>query len=82
MSRPHTATYSIRNWPAYNKALKRRRSLTVWFDPDMARAAELAGKRGRQAVYSDAAVQTCLTLKVLFGLALCQIEPWEGHWSE
>jgi hypothetical protein len=30
------------------------------------------GKRGRQPVYSDAAIQTCLTMKVLFGMALRQ----------
>ena len=27
------------------------------------------GKRGRQPDYSDAAIQTCLTMKVLFGMA-------------
>ena len=72
MSRPNTATYKTLNWPAYNKALKRRGSLTVWFDPDMVWAAHPTGKRGRQPVYSDAAVQTCLTMKVLFGMALRQ----------
>ncbi len=30
------------------------------------------GKRGRQQTYSDAAIQTCLTMKVLFGMALRQ----------
>lgn len=30
------------------------------------------GKRGRQRDYSDAAIQTCLTMKVLFGMALRQ----------
>jgi len=30
------------------------------------------GKRGRQPDYRDAAIQTCLTLKVLFGIALRQ----------
>jgi hypothetical protein len=35
-------------------------------------AVEPTGKRGRQPVYSDAAVQTCLTMKVLFGMALRQ----------
>jgi transposase len=30
------------------------------------------GKRGRQPDYSDAAIQTCLTMKVLFGMALRQ----------
>jgi hypothetical protein len=28
------------------------------------------GKLGRQPDYSDAAIQTCLTMKVLFGMAL------------
>ena len=31
------------------------------------------GKRGRQPDYSDAAIQTCLTMKVLFGMALGQV---------
>ena len=30
------------------------------------------GRRGRQRTYSDAAVQTCLSMKVLFGMALRQ----------
>ena len=30
------------------------------------------GKRGRQLDYSDAAIETCLTMKVLFGMALRQ----------
>lgn len=31
-----------------------------------------SGKRGRQPRFSDAAIQVCLTLKVLFGLPLRQ----------
>ncbi|MGY6634463.1 MAG: IS5 family transposase, partial [Alkalilacustris sp.] len=61
-----------RNWPAYNEALKRRGSLTIWFDPAMTWEAAPTGKRGRQPDYSDAAIQTCLTMKVLFGMALRQ----------
>ena len=64
MSRP--------NAPTYKKALKRRDALTIWFDPDMTWAARPAGKRGRQPVYSDPALQTCRTMKVLFGMALRQ----------
>jgi hypothetical protein len=30
------------------------------------------GRRGRQPSYSDAAIQTCLSMKVLFGMALRQ----------
>lgn len=72
MSRPNAPSYKTLNWPEYNKALKGRGSLTIWFDPDMIWAATPTGKRGRQPVYSDAAVQTCLTMKVLFGMALRQ----------
>jgi hypothetical protein len=72
MSRPNTPTYKTLNWPAYNKALKRRGSLSIWFDPTMIWEAEPTGKRGRQPDYSDAAIQTCLTMKVLFGMALRQ----------
>ena len=72
MSRPNTPSYKTLNWPAYNKVLKRRGSLTIWFDLGMAWAAKPTGKRGRQPIYSDAAVQTCLTMKVLFGMALRQ----------
>jgi hypothetical protein len=46
-------------------ALKRRGSLTIWFDSDMTWEAKPTGKRGRHPTYSDAAIQTCLTMKVL-----------------
>ncbi len=55
-----------------HKALKRGGSLTIWFDPAMTWEATPNGKRGRQSDYSDAAIQTCLTMKVLFGMALRQ----------
>ncbi len=61
-----------KNWPAYNEALKKRGSLTIWFDPDMARVPAPNGKRGRQPQFSDAAIRTCLSMKALFGIALRQ----------
>ena len=39
-------TYKPRNWPAYNMALKRRGSLSIWFDPAMTWEAAPTGKRG------------------------------------
>jgi hypothetical protein len=72
MSRPTPPAYKTRNWPSYNEALRRRGSLTIWFDPAMTREAAPTGKRGRQPDYSDEAIQTCLTMKVLFGMALRQ----------
>lgn len=58
------------NWSAYNEALRRRGSLTVWFEPDMVWKLPPTGKRGGQLSFSDAAIQTCLTMKVLFGMPL------------
>ena len=85
MSRPTPPAYKTRNWPVYNEALKRRGSLTIhwsaddcfqspqgWFDPAMTWEAAPTGKRGRQPDYSDAVIQACLTMKVLFGMALRQ----------
>lgn len=72
MSRPIPPAYKTMNWPAYNEALKRRGSLTIWFDPGMSWDAAPTGRRGRQQTYSDTAIQTCLTMKVLFGMALRQ----------
>lgn len=78
MSRPDPPAYKIKNWPAYNEALKQRGSLTIWFDPEMVWAPAPTGKRGRQPQYSDAAIQTCLTLKVVFGMALRQTTGFVG----
>jgi len=69
---PSPTTYRTLNWKSYNDALRRRGSLTIWFDPAMTWEAAPSGKRGRQQTYSDAAIQTCLTMKVLFGMALRQ----------
>ena len=48
MIKPAPPAYETWNWPAYDEALKRRGSLTVWFDPAMTRDAAPTGKRGRQ----------------------------------
>jgi hypothetical protein len=69
MSRPTPPTYKSRNWPAHNEALKRRGSPTIWFDPAMTWDAAPTGKRGRQRDCGAAAIQTCLTMTVLFGMA-------------
>jgi hypothetical protein len=64
--------YETRNWAKYSHSLKPRGSLSIWFDAGMTWGAEASGRRGRQQTYSDAAIQACLTLKVLFGLPLRQ----------
>lgn len=70
-SRPRKQ-YKTTNWSEYNAGLKARGSLTVWLDKDMQWLAAPTGKRGRQPVFTDAAIQFCLSIKCLFGLPLRQ----------
>lgn len=67
MSKPEAARYRTTNWKSYNEALKRRGSLLIWLDKDMVWLAAKAGRPGRPPVFSDAAIQFCLMVKVLFG---------------
>jgi hypothetical protein len=72
MSKPEPARYRVTNWSEYNAALRRRGSLLVWLDREMEWLATGSGRPGRSETYSDAAIQFCLSIKVLFGLALRQ----------
>ena len=72
MSKPSLARYRTTNWPEYNAALRRRGSLLVWLDREMEWTAPKLGRPGRPQTFSDAAIQFCLSIKVLFGLALRQ----------
>jgi hypothetical protein len=49
-------THCTTNWQDYNAALARRGSLAIWFDPQTQWAAAPTGKRGRQPVFTDAAI--------------------------
>ena len=64
--------YKTKNWLSYNDSLKQRRSLSIGFNQEMVWTPPPSGKRGRQQQFSDAAILTCLTLKVLFGMPLRQ----------
>lgn len=72
MSSWASTKYKTTNWSAYNEALRQRGSLTIWFDPGMEWKPPPTGKRGRHPSFNDAAIQTCLTMKVLFGMPLRQ----------
>lgn len=69
-------TYRLRNWSAYNEALKQRGSLTVWFDPRVLTYwyARPSGKRGAQPVYTDTAITVTLQFGKVFGQKLRQTE--------
>ena len=72
MSKLSPARYRTTNWPAYNAALRRRGSLLIWLDREMEWYAPKNGRPGRPETFSDAALQFCLSIKVLFSLALRQ----------
>ena len=72
MSKPAPSRYRTTNWSAYNAALRRRGSLLVWLDREMGWLAAASRRPGRPQTFSDAAIQFCVSIKVLFGLALRQ----------
>src|SRR5574343_1433876 len=72
MPKPQPKKYQTLNWRDYNQSLKQRGSMLLWIDKDMDWLAPSSGKRGRAETFSDAAIQFCLMVKNLFGLALRQ----------
>lgn len=68
--------YRIKNWRDYDQSLRDRGDITLWISQDAIDAwtAPKKGKRGAQPVYSDLAIQTALTLRLLFRLPLRQTE--------
>jgi hypothetical protein len=60
------------DWAAYDKSLKQR----FWMSDEAAEAwyAEPTGKRGAQPKFSDLAIETALSLRLVFGQALRQTE--------
>ncbi len=70
------ARYRVTNWPEYDAALVRRGSLTVWFTEEAVAAwhAPATGERGGQPVYSALAIETGLTLRLVFHQPFRQTE--------
>ena len=73
-------TYRVRNWQEYETGLRARGSLTVWLgltDGKLANWNSPRPKRrkpGRPRQYSNHAIETTVTLGVVFGLASRQTE--------
>ena len=72
MSKPPPTRYRTTNSSEYNASLRRRGLLVVWLHRDMEWLASASHRPGRPRTFSGAAVQFCLSIKVLFGLALRQ----------
>ena len=68
--------YRVANWPTYNQALVRRGDVTLWLSSEAIAAwtPRRSGHRGGQRRYSDLAIETALTLRLLYHLPLRQAE--------
>ena len=68
--------YRIRNWKEYERGLRSRGDVTVWLSKEAIAAwtPPKNGRRGGQRRYSNMAILTALTLRVVFGLPLRQSE--------
>ena len=62
--------YRVKNWAAYEVALRKRGDVTLWFDEEAIGAwhAPAIGHPGGQRRYSDLAIVTALTLRAVFAL--------------
>ena len=76
----YKTAYRIKNWPEYEKSLRDRGDVTIWFSQDAIDAwtPGKTGTRGAQPIYSDIAIETALTLRVIFHLPLRQTEGFLG----
>ena len=66
--------YHVQNWAASDRALVCRGDITIWLSPAAIAAWEPdgAGTRGAQRKYSDLAIESALTRRLLFHLPLRQ----------
>jgi hypothetical protein len=65
------ATYRIRNWKEYNRALKQRGSLTIWVSQEATEnwmTEEKSGQRGASDKYTDLAIETMAMVQAVYGL--------------
>src|SRR5471032_1780271 len=70
------ARYKVTNRPEYNKSLRQRGAITIWFTEEALAAWRPAktGARGRPQEYSDLAIETALFIRQVFHLPLRQTE--------
>jgi hypothetical protein len=68
--------HRVTNWREYDASLRNRGSLTIWFTPEAIAGwkAQPRTTPGGQRHYSDLAIETALTLRTVFRLALRQSE--------
>ena len=68
--------YRVNNWAEYDRSLVQRGNITLWISDGAVKTWNPApsGKRGGQRKFSDHAIETALTLRLVFKLPLRQTE--------
>ena len=76
VNRKYKTKYRIRNWNQYERGLRNRGDVTIWLSEEAIAAWTPAknGLRGGQRRYSNLAILTALTLRLVFRLPLRQTE--------
>ena len=76
VNRTYKTKYRVRNWREYERALRSRGDVTIWLSEEAIAAwtPPKSGLRGGQHRYSNLAILTALTLRVVFRLPLRQTE--------
>ena len=74
------AQYRVIHWAEYNESLRQRGDLTIWVSDEAQSvwSAPRRTSRGGQRRYSDLAIETCLTLRTAYRLALRQTQGLMG----
>jgi len=74
---PYKTKYRVTNWASYNKTLVDRGNLRLWISPAAIahwNAKPSKRRRGGQPKYSNLAIETALTLRLVYHLPLRQTE--------
>ena len=76
--------YQVTNWVEYDRSLVARGDLRIWFTAEAIAAwnAKPTGRRGAQPKYSDLAIETALSLRMLLHLPHRQTEGFLGSLFE
>ena len=69
-------TTTVENWGEYSDALVDRGRLTVWISEEAIQEwkADREPQQGAQWVFTDSAIETCLQIKMVYGLTLRETE--------
>ena len=72
----YKTSYRVNNWPEYDKSLRDRGDVTLWISHEATNAwtPPHNGQRGAQPRYADIAIETALSLRLLFNLPLRRTE--------